>query len=225
MIRLYMFAVQLCRLFCTFVYGLYFRKGLRWTKQLAQWGDKVDCIPLSLAGVVIRWSRKAYFCVTSGRFVRNFSKVRCWSWQVSKMLTKVLTAVLIGLVLWVTSVQGDCRIRLVTDCDDLCSVSLQSPRVQVVRFLGRVASFGCVLLRSTWVCIQTILRLRNFHNRNYDRQILLESIAESQEFSRNRKFKIVCGSQQKYISITASGKITGSASWLSLLAHSKFFTH
>jgi hypothetical protein len=70
--------------------------------------------------------------------------------QVFKMLTKVI----FGFVL-VTLVHGDCKIRLVTDCDDLCSVSLQSPRVQVVQFSGRVASFGCVSLLSTWVCKQT----------------------------------------------------------------------
>jgi hypothetical protein len=57
------------------------------------------------------------------------------------------------LMCWLLPIQvsSECRVQPVTDCDDLCAPSLLSPRIQVVRFAGRVASFGCISLRSTWV--------------------------------------------------------------------------
>jgi hypothetical protein len=52
----------------------------------------------------------------------------------------------------VTIVAAKCPVAPITDCDDLCNPALQSARIQLVRFDGRVASFGCVTTRATWVC-------------------------------------------------------------------------
>jgi hypothetical protein len=46
------------------------------------------------------------------------------------MLTKVC-----GVLLLAHLVLSDCQVRPITECDNLCSVSLQSPRVQLVRIL------------------------------------------------------------------------------------------
>jgi hypothetical protein len=118
-----------------------------------------------------------------------------------------------GAVLRDCVVEGKCRVQPITECDDLCSVALQSPRVQVVRFSGRVALFGCVSLRLTWVCIQTIERLTILSLYGF-------FLSMNNNLIRNNflaKQKNVCGSQKKDFSSTTSGKMKGSASWLRLI--------
>ncbi len=118
----------------------------------------------------------------------------------------------------VTLVYGDCKICLVTDCDDLCSVPLQSPRVQVVRFAGRVASFGCVSLRSTWVRIQTNIPFQYLIT-----ETIISELNFQSRYRGNRNISI-CVAPYKNVSTTASGIITGSASWLRLVKIQQAFS-
>jgi hypothetical protein len=56
----------------------------------------------------------------------------------------MILVVAVVVVAWIAHAAGECNIKVLSECEDLCDPGLSSNFVQAVLFKGPLANFGCL---------------------------------------------------------------------------------